>query len=315
MNTSNATGRQQNSGVALASRRQRYWDLRAAGNFIGGGSGTGLIVAAAVAATSGTPFRVPLLLGLALIAAGLTLVWLEIGKPWRALHVFFQPRTSWMTREGIVASVMIPFGVVAAAAANPALTWLTAVLAVGFLYCQARILRAARAIVAWRQKEIVGLILAAGLAEGFALALIVGLRGGIGLGLAVAAGLAREFAWHRYCAALRREPGAAASLAVFGAPVPRRLAFVQRVGLALIAAALIVSLAGVSGTAIDAASAVLAIGGGALLALTSWGMKALLITRAAFTGALIVPVTPIRGARPESAADGKAPALVQRHAR
>ena len=39
------------------------------------------------------------MLALALVAAGLGAVWLEIGRPLRAIHVFFNPCTSWMTRE------------------------------------------------------------------------------------------------------------------------------------------------------------------------------------------------------------------------
>ncbi|MFP5465862.1 MAG: hypothetical protein ACLGHR_14000, partial [Gammaproteobacteria bacterium] len=45
-----------------------------------------------------------LLLGLALVGAGLVCVWLEIGRPLRALHVFVTPRTSWMSREAFTAS-------------------------------------------------------------------------------------------------------------------------------------------------------------------------------------------------------------------
>lgn len=276
----------------MGSRRQRYWDLRAAGNFIGGGSGTGLIIASAVAAAYGNAFRETLMLGIALIAVGLALVWFEIGKPWRALHVFFHPRTSWMTREGIVAGVVIPLGVAAAMDASPTLAWLTAVFAGGFLYCQARILRAARAILAWRQEEIVALIIAAGLAEGAALALIVGPRGGIGLGLAVAAALAREIAWRRYRDGLARKRGAAASLAVFAAPPARRLGLLHRAGLGLIAAALIVPLSSPWFPDTADARVLLAIVGGASVVLAGFGVKVLLITRAAFTGAIVIPITP-----------------------
>ena len=44
----------------------------------------------------------------AFIGAGLTCVWLEIGRPLRAINVFFHPQTSWMTREGIVAVPINP---------------------------------------------------------------------------------------------------------------------------------------------------------------------------------------------------------------
>ncbi len=297
-----ATGRRR-AGTSTTSQRQRYWDLRAAGNFIGGGTGTGLIAAAAVAAASGAPYHAALMLGVALIATGLALVWLEIGKPWRALHVFFHPRTSWMTREGIVAGAVIPLGVVAAVVSRPAPVVITAGLAVGFLYCQARILRAARGIPAWRRREIVALILAAGLAEGGGLALLVEPASGGALGFALAAGLAREAAWRVYHAGLAREAGTGTSLAVFASPVARRLRALHRAGLALIAATLIaatlVTPILVVPISLDPAVIVpvLAMVGGALVVASSWGMKILLITRAAFTRALSLPVVPIRGAK------------------
>ncbi len=298
------------AGANAASRRQHHWDLRAAGNFIGGGTGTGLAIAAAMAAATGAPFRATLLVGIALIAAGLALVWLEIGKPWRALHVFFHPRTSWMTREGIVAGALIPLGVAAALLASPALAWLTAVLAVGFLYCQARILRAARGIPAWRRREIVPLLLAAGLAEGCAFALVIGPRGAFPLGLALAAVLVREGVWRAYRRGLAHDPEAAASLVVFAAPLARRLRVLHRAGLVLIAVALAMSI--VLAPAVIVPS--LGVVGGALVAFSGWGVKILLITRAAFTRALVIPMTPIRG-RPGSGPVTQHPvAFERRHA-
>ena len=70
----------------IAPWRQANWDARAAANFIGGGSGTGLLIAAAVASAAGAPYRPLALVALALVAIGLGCVWLEIGRPWRALQ-------------------------------------------------------------------------------------------------------------------------------------------------------------------------------------------------------------------------------------
>ena len=82
------------------SRPQRHWDARAALNIMLGGSGAGLMVAA-LAIDPVSPW--PLALALGLVGAGLTAVWLEIGRKARALHVFFNPFTSWMTRESFAA--------------------------------------------------------------------------------------------------------------------------------------------------------------------------------------------------------------------
>ena len=98
-------------------------------------------------------------------------MWLEIGRPTRALHVFFNPRTSWMSREAFVATLLFPAGLAAAAGLAP-FAWLSALLALAFVYCQARILKAARGIPAWREPLVVPLIVTTGLAEGGGLFLL-----------------------------------------------------------------------------------------------------------------------------------------------
>ena len=275
-------------------RRQRSWDLRAAGNFIGGGTGSGLIVLAAIAAVAGAPFRLPLALGLGCVAAGLSLVWLEIGKPWRAFNVFFHPRTSWMTREGIVATMLIPLGAIALAADSVPAAALAALLAGGFLFCQARILRAARGIPAWRQAQIVPLILATGLAEGCGVFLLAGTQAVPWLALTLLALLAREAAWLAYRSGLAGTPAAARALAVFATPPARLARAGQLAALAALALALGFALLEAPGTPALPAT-LLAWTGGVLAALSGWGVKALLITRAAFIRAVVLPVVPTRG--------------------
>ncbi len=49
------------------SQPQRFWDTRAACNFIGGGTGTGLLVFAAVGATVGISYFGPGIFGLAFV--------------------------------------------------------------------------------------------------------------------------------------------------------------------------------------------------------------------------------------------------------
>ena len=272
-----------------ASRRQRHWDLRAAGNFVGGGTGAGLVVVAALAAMTGAPFRLALALGIVSVVAGLSLVWLEIGKPWRALNVFFHPQTSWMTREGIMASLLVPCGLFAVGWGSMAAAVAAGGGAAGFLYCQARMLRAARAIPAWRQAEIVPFLLATGLAEGSGAYVVVGSHEAGWLAVALAAGLLREAAWLAYRAGLARTPAAETALAVLGGPPARWVRGGQVAGLVLLALAL--APVGVAASVTQ----VMAVSGGTLALLSGWGMKVVLITRAGFTRAVTIPATPTRG--------------------
>jgi phenylacetyl-CoA:acceptor oxidoreductase subunit 2 len=143
---------------------QKYWDLRAALNFMLGGSGAGLMIWAALAQVS-SPY--PIVLSLALVGTGLFAVWLEIGRKLRALNVLFNPFTSWMTRESFAAMLLFAFGLGSLLEAS--LLVGAAIAAALFLYCQARILRAAKGIPAWRAPMVVPLIVVSGLAEGAAL--------------------------------------------------------------------------------------------------------------------------------------------------
>jgi len=145
--------------------RQTHWDWRAAGNFIGGGAGSGLLVFTALAGVEGSARTGLVLTGLALVGLGLCCVWLEIGRPWRAFRVFMNARTSWMTREALAATLLFPAGL-AAALNVPGFSWIAAALALLFMYCQGRILHAARGIPAWRGPLVPLLMVATGLAEG-----------------------------------------------------------------------------------------------------------------------------------------------------
>jgi phenylacetyl-CoA:acceptor oxidoreductase subunit 2 len=180
-----------------APARQAAWDWRAAGNFIGGGAGGGLVMASAFSSVQGTALSILMAVGGALVGAGLTCVWLEIGRPLRALHVFFNPRTSWMSREALAATVLmlalacVVFGV-------SALAPLAAICALVFVYCQARMIQAARGIAAWREPRIVPLIVLTALAEGGGLLVASGLVAGAWhVALAVLV-LARFAAWLVY---------------------------------------------------------------------------------------------------------------------
>ena len=129
---------------------QTSWDARAAGNFIGGGMGGGLIVFAVLSGAAGAALAVLLLAGLALVGFGLFCVSLELGRPLRALNVFRNPRTSWMAREAWTSALLVA-ATLAAASGVPGVAWLALALALAFVYCQARLLQAAKGIPAWRE--------------------------------------------------------------------------------------------------------------------------------------------------------------------
>jgi phenylacetyl-CoA:acceptor oxidoreductase subunit 2 len=177
---------------------QQHWDARAALNFMLGGSGAGLLIAAALAYPDN---RVPVLIGLGLIAAGLGVVWLEIGRKLRAINVFFNPFTSWMTRESFAAVLVFALGAAALWRPQP---FLPAAAAAGlaFVFCQGQILRASKGIPAWRAPQVVLLIVSTSLAEGAGLCLMFTttplLLAWFGLAL-----ILRGFAWTRYAAAVK----------------------------------------------------------------------------------------------------------------
>lgn len=272
--------------------QQMSWDWRAAGNFVCGGAGGGLLVFTALSGIGGLAARLLVLAALALVGLGLLCVWLEIGRPLRALNVFLNPRTSWMSREGFVAVLLFPAGL-AAAFGMPGFMTVAALLALAFVYCQARILMAARGIPAWREPRVVPLILATGLAEGAGLFLLASPLHGSGprilAALFCALLVVRWLAWRAY--RRRLEPVAArrALAALDGAG-----GALQTIGtwLALaLAAPAAIGLGGAAGALPLAALA------GLMAALTGAWFKHTLVTRAAYNQGFALAKLPVRGVR------------------
>jgi phenylacetyl-CoA:acceptor oxidoreductase subunit 2 len=258
--------------------QQTNWDWRAAGNFIFGGAGSGLLLATAFVLPLGPARSVALLLGCALVGLGLFSVWLEIGRPLRALHVFFNPWTSWMTREAFAGSVLL--GIAAFAFFWPGIAAEAALGASAAVYawCQGRILMASKGITAWRAPELVPLMLATALAEGAGFALLFD-PGSRVLTLFAIAVIMRATAWSGYWAALE-QPGGRAALE------PAGKALIQIGTLAplalLLAAFYIPAAAPLAGVAAIAAG---------------WRFKYVLVTRAAFNQGFALPQLPVRGTR------------------
>ncbi|HEX7385238.1 MAG TPA: hypothetical protein VF291_13060 [Burkholderiaceae bacterium] len=276
--------------------QQTAWDWRAAGNFMAGGAGSGVIVFAALSGLLGRAAPAQFACGSALVVIGLVCVWFEIGRPWRALHVFFHPKRSWMSREAFVAALLVPCGV-AAALGVPGAGVPAGLLALAFVYAQARILRAARGIPAWRTVELTPLVVTTGLAEGGGLFLFSALPHGTGsVPLALlAAGLiaTRWLLWKRYRRAVGPAAAAPARAALDAAARPL-LWFGTIAPLALVALALV--LAAFDGGAVDRGSAALAVGVAGINALLagSW-FKFVLVTRAAFNQGFALSALPVRG--------------------
>jgi phenylacetyl-CoA:acceptor oxidoreductase subunit 2 len=278
---------------------QPNWDWRAAGNFIGGGSGTGLAIIAAFAWLADMPYWPIIALSMVLVGIGLFCVWLEIGRPWRALHVFFHPETSWMTREAFVS---LPFFAIAILAGGVdyigrfpswiegSLVCLTGVIALVYLFCQAHILFASKGIPAWRDEGILPLIITTGIAEGAALVSFYVYLSNINyywIGIfIIVSSLIRGVSWLHYYSRLKekRAPKKAIqvlricdlSVLVLGGLVP------------IVAAGAVLYLG-------NPYIWPLSIAGGASL-LAGWHLKYIIIAKAAFNQGFALPKLPVRGA-------------------
>jgi len=268
---------------------QAHWDIRAALNFLCGGAGAGLLVAAALFSGQPEVPRAPLVAGVLLIGAGLFSVWLEIGRPLRAANVYFNPRTSWMAREALLAPVVVAL----AAATFLGARWSAPLLGLAgacYAYAQGRMLFAARGIPAWRDPMLPTLIVTTALAEGGGLLLIAGnLQGGIttvAIAFAGGAAFSRLLAWIMY----RRQVEPTLVPAARAALGPAQIALGPRgTGAVLTLYCLALLLPDARGP--------LALAGGLIAAAAGAGFKLALITRAAHNQGFALPRLPVRGRR------------------
>ncbi len=280
-------------------RLQRSWDSRAALNFIGGGAGSGLLVAAGVALAGGQPYFPAGAVAIVFIGFGLSMVWMEIGRPFRALNVFLHPQTSWMSREALVALPLFAFAgatlIVDQVVSLPPqlrlpvapLGLAAAVLALVFLFCQARMLRASRGIPAWREPSLQIVIIVSGIAEGLGLLLALGSLIAASPTWIVATTLVALVARAAALEGYRRRvkltiPEPAVTV------LSRASVWVHLVGHLLPAILLIGSLM-VPSSVVSAAVA-----GLALFATGAW-LKFVVVRRAGFTQGFSIPFVPVRG--------------------
>ncbi|MDP2825094.1 MAG: DmsC/YnfH family molybdoenzyme membrane anchor subunit [Sulfuritalea sp.] len=274
----------------VSPRQQRNWDWRAAANFIAGGAGGGLLLFTSMASFEPDVARTAILLGLMLIGSGLTCVWFEIGRPWRALNVYRHFATSWMTREAVVALVLFPCGALALLTVQPVFVLVTGMLGLGFLYSQARILAANKGIPAWRHPRSISLMVATGLAEGGGfLACVTSLSstpiGAWALVFLIALIAIRAWLWKIYLGGLTADGAPEGALKVLNGMAPR-FVLLGHVLPALAVAAALAGMPGRAGLVFAAGIAVVASG---------WFLKYALVRRAAYTQGLALLHLPVRG--------------------
>lgn len=266
--------------------QQRHWDARAAANFVCGGMGSGLIVAAALAGASGPALAAPMASGVALIALGLASVFAELGRPLRAANVVINPRTSWMSREALVAPLLLACAL-AAAAGYAVFAYIAAALALAFVYCQGRMVQASRGIPAWRNPSVPVLFVATGLAEGFGLwHVVAAFTGARAAWLAAAFGVllvVRIVLYRGY----RRQLGKALHRDAAAA--------LDRAGRLLLWAGTLVPLALLASAAVLPGAPWLAAAAGLLAAAAGAWFKATLMLRAGHNQGFALPHMPVRG--------------------
>lgn len=272
------------SNPRISSRVQRNWDWRAAGNFIGGGIGSGLIFWATLFSPLGFDSLLPMLAGLASVGIGLFCVWLEIGRPWRALNVFKHMGSSWMTREALVAPLLFATGA-GAWLIEPLLAWPTALLAVLFLYTQSRILKADKGIPAWRHPLCAPLVVITGLTEGAGLLLVavplIDQPQPLLWVLLLTLLAIRIWAWRNYRAGLEQASAPPACQKAFAAINTKFLWLGHIVPALLLALALVLPEA--------------AMVAGLLATISGAWMKYILICKASFIQGFSMPHLPVRG--------------------
>ncbi len=310
--SSPAAGRGVDPDDPLTGARQTFWDARAAMNFILGGMGSGLAVAAFAGWAAGW-VRAEALPGLfaaaaALMAAGLLFVFAEIGRKARFLYVLRRPQSSWMTRETYAVAVFYPAVLAGWLWPSPALHALGAAAAAAFLYCQGRILHAGKGIPAWRLPHVPWMLVASGLFEGVALLALAAALFGVGAGAegAGAVGLAAVPAGFAAAGVLLAAVNAALwsayrRAAAAGGAGPLALRALDRSAgplhwLGHLAPAAAFALAAAPVLAAAPAAAALAALAGGVFALAGGALwKYTLVTRACYQQGFALPRVPQRG--------------------
>jgi len=126
-------------------------------------TGLGLLLGAGRGEQAGTMSLVALLLGFVLVSTGLLSSTLHLGKPLRSWRAFSQWRTSWLSREGVLAiACFVPFLGVIAPLALPLPAAIAAIalfalvpLSLATVACTAMIYASLKTIPAWSHRLVV----------------------------------------------------------------------------------------------------------------------------------------------------------------
>jgi phenylacetyl-CoA:acceptor oxidoreductase subunit 2 len=194
-----------------------------------------------------------------------------------------------MTRESFVALALFASGLATLWTGATQLAALTAAIAVGFIYCQGRILRASKGIPAWREPTITWLIFWTAVAEGAGLFLAFAALAGAGVpalagGALAVAVVARAVAWSVYRGRVEADL------------VSKARAMLEQAGKQLYQLGAIVPLALlVAGGAVEALTAGAAVLAGIAALAAGWRFKFVLVVRASFNQGFALPRIPVRG--------------------
>lgn len=164
----------------IPAERQALWGWPAVLNFVFGGAGAGLYLAAALAAGGGPSPALTVASWLApvLVLAGFAAVATEAGRPLRGPRVLARLRTSWMSRELWVGGAFVVLAGAEFQVPSAALRALAGLTAVALALAQGLILSHARAVAAWDAPVMPLVFLASAALSGAGLFGLVEVAGG-----------------------------------------------------------------------------------------------------------------------------------------
>jgi DMSO reductase anchor subunit len=164
----------------IPAEGQTLWGVPAVANFVCGGLGAGLYVAAALAAGGGPSPAVTVASWLAplLVAVGFAAVASEAGRPFRGLRVLVRLRTSWMSRELWIGGAFVLLAGAEFGPPVPGRRLAAALAGVVLALAQGFILRGARGVAAWTVPVMPLTFLASALVSGGGLFVLIEAWGG-----------------------------------------------------------------------------------------------------------------------------------------